>query len=89
MENDMRHPRAGNQCTYDANGKIIKTKYGHGTADRVQATFDYRKFAINWMRSSDHIGNDVEPFDYAYELDGNRYGKNVDAYIRVRPFIGE
>ncbi len=76
---------AGNQCTYDANGVLIRTKYGHGTSDRAQVTFNIILLATNYYTSEGHIGNDVEPFDLAYSLDGNRYGRNVDLYIRVRP----
>ena len=76
---------AGNQCTYDANGMLIRTKYGCGTADRVQATSNPFKIVIGWLFSSGHIDHDVTPFDLAYKLDGNTHGQNVDAYIRVRP----
>ena len=40
---------------------------------------------VPYLMSSGHQGNDVEPFDLAFELDGNTHGQNVDAYIRVRP----
>ena len=52
-------------------------------------TFNILGVVIDYLTSSGHMGNDVEPFDLAYELDGNTHGLNVDAYIRVRPFIGE
>lgn len=52
-------------------------------------TFNILGVVIDYLTSSVHMGNDVKPFDLAYELDWNTHGLNVDAYIRVRPFIGE
>ena len=68
---------------------MIKTLYGCGTADRVQATRNYIKVAFNWGADSGHIGHDVTPFDLAYELDNNNLGVNVNRYVQVRPFVGE
>jgi len=79
---------AGNQCTYDKHGILIRTKYGSGTADRLQATRNPISAVINTINSQGHIGEDVEPFDLAYRLDGNKHGINVDKYISVRPFTG-
>ena len=80
---------AGNQCTYDENGKVIKTRYGCGTADRMQATRNLFSIATNWWNDSGHIGHDVTPFRLAYKLDNNRHGYNVSRYVDVRPFVGE
>ena len=79
---------AGNQCTYDEHGIIITSKYGCGTADRVQATRNLPLILFNITIDDGHIGHDVTPFDYAYYIDGNKHGYNVDKYIHVRPFIG-
>ena len=80
---------AGNQCTYDKNGKVIKTRYGCGTADRMQATRNWFSVTANWWKDSGHIGHDVTPFNLAYKLDNNKHGSNVSRYVDVRPFIGE
>ena len=32
-----------------------------------------------------HRGEDIEPFDWAYRLDGYPHGLNGDKYISVRP----
>lgn len=78
---------SGNQCIYDANGKLITSGYGRGTADRMQAS---GKFATigHWFNDSGHIGHDVNPFNLAYSLDENSLGTHVDQYIAVRPFLG-
>ena len=80
---------AGNQCTYDKNGKIITSRYGCGTADRAQATRSVFLVVVNWIGDSGHIGHDVTPFNLAYKLDGNTFGGNVSKYVDVRPFVGE
>lgn len=64
---------AGQQCNYDANGNLITHGPGAGTADRSGP-------------GGNHVEEDVNPFDWAYELDGNQYtGTYTDMYREVRP----
>jgi hypothetical protein len=74
---------AGQQCTYNALGKLIKTPFGGGTADRIAASYGI-DLPYNVFFGEGHIGHDVHPFDLAYELDGNIHGLNTTRYLSVR-----
>lgn len=77
---------AGNQCIYDSAGALIVTGPGIGTADRVQVS-GIAGTIWNWMWETGHIGHDVTPFDYAYDMDGGTHGTRVSQYVSVRPLI--
>ena len=87
MELRTRQPNedgAGQQCTYDEYGRLVNTGYGAGTPDRTWATYNKLVVAWNYLWGCGHIGADVSPFDWAYELDGNQHGHYVDMYLQVR-----
>ncbi len=83
----------GNQACYDANGDIVLSGIGGGTAD-------YAAGNVQNVRS--HIREDVNPYLNALHLDGNPgdtttmnnvsrpclyQGNNLDKYIERRPII--
>jgi hypothetical protein len=65
----------GQQCCYDATGKLMTHGFGAGTADKVSPAKSVKG----------HFQADVLPFFIAYALDGNKHGRNVAKYISVRP----
>ena len=65
----------GQQCCYDANGKLMTTGDGVGTADKFSPT----------KNKKGHYVEDVVPFVIAMRLDGGKFGKNVQRYVSVRP----
>lgn len=72
------HPTAGQQCCYDANGELITSGSGAGTADRGRPGPPY------WWTKHDRW--DVVPFDSAEELDRLRGGSYYrELYARARP----
>lgn len=75
---------AGNQCIYDERGCLIESGFSAGTTDRMQAPSKFGA-AIDFFSQNGHLAHDVEPFDLAYRLDGNKHGANVEKYIQVRP----
>ncbi len=78
---DMRSSKSydghGQQCTYDANGKLITHGFGAGTADY------YAQDTILGFYS--HQVDDVAPWEWALACDGGTPGKNVELYIKARP----
>ena len=83
----------GNQACYDANGDIVLSGIGGGTADYA---------AGNWKNLDSHIDKDVNPYLHALHLDGNPgdtgwpndisrpclyQGDYLDKYIECRPII--
>jgi len=81
---DLRRSEGGHgqQCVYDKEGQLITHGLGMGTAD-----FSYPSWRNLW---SDHVNNDVSPYDIALFLDGdpnhpNEKGEYYNKYIEVRP----
>ena len=83
----------GNQACYDANGDIVLSGIGGGTADYFAGTIG---------TVSSHVDADVNPYLHALHLDGNPgdtgwlngisrpclyQGGNLDKYIERRPII--
>ena len=83
----------GNQACYDANGDIVLSGIGGGTADFVVG---------NWKYVPSHIGKDMNPYLHELHLDGNPgdtewnndisrpclyQGDHLDKYIERRPII--
>jgi hypothetical protein len=65
---------AGQQCTYDSNLRLITHGAGAGTPDKAAPGF-----------FGSHYAEDVEPYEWALELDGGKPGKYVEMYLSVRP----
>lgn len=73
----------GEQCCYDKDGKLITEGLGAGTADRSSPSNGWFN---NLFQSSGHGAQDVTPFKWAQELDGNgNLGENTKKYYEVRP----
>jgi RHS repeat-associated protein len=68
------HNGHGNQCTYDAQGKLISSPPGAGSAD-------YR--APIGLGVIGHFYHDVETYNRAWELD------RINDYFSVRPVVSE
>jgi len=73
--------KPGQQCMYDAKGKLITEKPGAGTPDFASVS--------GLLGISDHYAADVDPFEWALELDGNPDVPNVNGvyfqeYMEVR-----
>ena len=83
----------GNQACYDANGDIVLSGIGSGTADFAPG---------NWKYVDSHIDEDVNPYLHALHLDGNPgdtgwfngisrpclyQGDYLEKYIERRPII--
>lgn len=66
---------AGQQATYDANYQLITNPHGWGSMDRKSPTVLF----------SGHGAADVDPFNWAYKLDGNTHGAHVAIYMTHRP----
>ncbi|MGD0900923.1 MAG: hypothetical protein ABR915_24080 [Thermoguttaceae bacterium] len=72
-KNPEKYGGSGEQCNYDAKGNLITNGPGAGTADKSGPGVNHKQ-------------EDVYPFDWAYELDGNQYvGKYTNMYREVRP----
>ena len=74
----------GQQCIYDEKGLLITHGPGAGTPD-----IEGPGSGIS-TNLSDHISEDVDPFNWALELDGNKAainenGKYFKLYLSVRP----
>ena len=75
----------GNQCTYDANGNLLTTPPGAGSADRYSGGC-----GNNWAgtHSPNHVTGDKDPYDCAVQLDPNEALGLLDYYEEVRPTNG-
>ena len=69
--------KEGQQCCYDADGNLLTSGPGAGTADKESPA--------SKLNSPFHFVADVLPFFIAYHLDKNTHGDHVDQYIEVRP----
>lgn len=93
---------SGNQATYDADGRLIRSTIAAGTADRFGPYG--ASGSAKW--SAKHRNEDVWPFIRALQLDGNparipglvgfptkisrpclRQGANTEKYLELRPTI--
>jgi YD repeat-containing protein len=95
MRSTIQADGSGHQATYDAQGNLIRTGAGVGTADRASP----RPYQL--LRLLAHRNRDVKPFVWAAQLDGNpvqpallysgidrpitRMGEHIADYLRVRP----
>jgi len=96
MRQKDRNGKHGNQCTYDAKGRVITGGMGAGTADKryygkVDAhEWDILKIVQGAKKTSDrwqHMQHDIVPFWAAWLLDGKKYGPHVKKYLEVRPSL--
>jgi len=76
---------AGQQCTYDSNGKLITHGVGAGTADRVAPTGGVIDALVGG-----HGSSDVQPAEWAWRLDkllgyAKGDGPYFKKYLEVRP----
>ncbi|MDA7952181.1 MAG: hypothetical protein MPJ24_11930, partial [Pirellulaceae bacterium] len=68
---------SGQQCTYDKKGKLITHGFDVGTEDKAWPS---------GLPYSDHSYQDVQPYDWAMELDGypTEPKKYLKMYLEVR-----
>jgi hypothetical protein len=95
MRSAIREDGSGHQATYDAGGQLLRHGTGAGSADRAAPR------PYNIFRLIAHRNQDVQPFLWAAQLDGNpvnpkpfyldfdaplvREGEHLRAYMGVRP----
>lgn len=76
---------AGQQACYDAEFKLITTSPGWGSMDRASPCAKYFG-TYNLFNVRNHITNDVDPFNSAWLLDGEKTGGiHVAIYMTHRP----
>lgn len=69
----------GNQCCYDAQGRLITHGSGVGTADKVHGSV---------LTFPGHREQDMLPADWATFLDADGWGCFSELYLLVRPQVG-
>ncbi len=75
----------GNQCTYDANGKLLTNPPGAGSADRYSGGCGG---LTGMLWSSNHIQGDAYPYECAKQLDPTQSSGLLADYEKVRPTNG-
>jgi len=71
----------GNQCTYGADGRLLTTHPGGGTADRYGG-------GCGMLGNPNHLSEDVIPWQCAQSLENRGHHDVMGAYERVRPING-
>lgn len=67
----------GEQCCYDALGKLITSGLGAGSADFVSPSFP------SYLG---HYNQDIQPWIWAKQLDGTGvFGPYMNMYFQMRP----
>ena len=97
MRSAIRPDGSGHQATYTASGELLRSGVSAGSADRGSPTW-------NIYRLIRHASDDVIPYLWAAQLDGNpvnplrfyqdfdrplmHEGEHIQAYLKVRPIYG-